>query len=175
MDKANNQPTLKLTSLAIPVRIPIGSNLRSYGYDDKDETKNELIGMERAWMMASTEVLAGVPMPKRMKFKLFQLQCKASVLPPPIPFATFEANDWNHVNKCDETKLLPGYRFKAPEELKLISRRHGKFPFCHPGPVENENMQVGSWYYADMIVQELKFIGFRETYYNVRWIGYEDE
>lgn len=144
-------------------------------YNDADEGENELIGMERAWLNSSRVALAGRPMPKQKKFELFSKQCQFSKLPAPVPFDKFEALDWDYVEKCDETQLMPGYSFKTSEELKLIPRRHPKFPFCHPGPVRDEDMQIGSWYYADTIVDEVKFVGISDTFYSVRWIGYEDE
>lgn len=129
--------------------------------------------MQKVW--ANRIALAGRPMPKQRKFEILLQQCEMSKLPPPLPMDKFESMDWNHVEKCDETKLMPNYRFKTPDELKLIAQRYPKFPFCHPGPVRDENMEIGSWYYADSIVQEVKFVDISETFYVVRWIGYEDE
>lgn len=156
----------------VKVNGVVTRKIAANNYDDEDKNQNELIGMERGYSGSMPE---SRPMPKKKKFKLFQKQCKKGNLPPPLPFERFEAIDWNHVSECDENRLLPEYKFKTPEELKVIPRRHPKFPFCHPGPVRDENMQIGVWYYADSIVQEVKFLGVPEPFYNVRWIGYEDE
>lgn len=67
--------------------------------------------------------------------------------------------------------MAPGYEFKTNEELEAIPRRHTKFPYCHPGPVCNDEHESRDWYYADSIVQEIKIVGTSEKLYNVRWIS----
>lgn len=159
--------------LQAAVRATRGSTLLNY--DNNDADQNELIGMERSWMNASTTVLPGGPMPRQKKFEIMQQQCKLSKLPQPLPIETFESMDWKHVTTFDPKELVSGQNFSTPVELAKIPRRHGKFPFCHPGPVADTVSGSRDWFYADSIVQDLKLMQRNESYYVVRWVGYEDE
>lgn len=161
-----------------PVVKIVGSKTRAstrHDYDDSDEGQNELIAMERGWLNTFESVLSGRPMPKQKKFLMFQQQCKLSKLPTPLPFSTFEATDWTYVSTFDRKDLQPTEEFLTVTQLVSVPRRHGKFPYCHPGPVVDTISKTRDWFYADSIVQEVKLMQQKKPSYVVRWIGYEDE
>lgn len=181
-----NQPVVNLPKLpsvqpvfvqppVIPFFGAVTRRTAINNYDDTDEAQNELIGMERGWVDASDGSLIQGAMPKSKKLEIFQEACRISKLPPPLPFQTFEAMDWCHVSTFDRTELLRGHQFSTLIELAAIPRRHGKFPFCHPGPVADTVSGTRDWFYADSIVQEVKLIKSKQPHFVVRWVGYEDE
>lgn len=137
-------------------------------YDDSNEEHNELIAMELESVNNTVAPQCRDPMVQ------LQWQCTNFKLPPPLSTEVIESANWDYVFRCDEKALAPGYEFHTAKELQDIPRRHSKFPFCHPGPLRDEQHQLGDWYYADSIVQKLEFNGLSEKFYSVRWIGYED-
>lgn len=152
---------------------------RFSAYDNSDPTQNELIGMEEYYVatqsLASSESTTdNRTLSKENQMKKWIDECQKCKLPPPVPYDKIERIDWKHVTTFDRSLLKPNQKFKSLEELAEIPRRHPKFPFCRPGPVQDSVTMSQDWYYADSIIQKIEIVGTKIPHYVVRWIGYED-
>lgn len=107
--------------------------------------------------------------------QVWKNECIQYKLEIPLDPEVFDHIEWKHVSKYDNSDLEPNFKLKTSEELRQIKRRHHRFPYCHPGPIWDDETNTGGWYFADSITQHVKLLYDPTKYYVVRWVGYPDE
>lgn len=95
---------------------------------------------------------------------------------PPLTEREIKVLEWTH------TSLQNDFEKGETEDTwpESIRRRIPDIPFCRPGPEGDpdefyKNNFISSFYYADSIVQRIRFKGDTQPHFVVRLMGNEDE